>query len=781
MRYNGYIPSFHLVPSEQKMTPEWFDSAMRVCWYHGNVKGLLDHKDCREIEGYAIGNYSMTPYRKMFKSERNKINAAANNNPDHFLNNPDIPVDGFVQTPLINVKLNSARALVGKIPLEVEVKAQDPLAIRKKEEDIQFIRQKPVLEAQLNEVSERIGMGKVDLGTTKHSAERYSDSPYGLDLNEPDELEVFDGLLYNLGVEAALQSGVEQFGEIKNLKQIKDLEIRDQFYYGVSSHFAFTSDITGLPDVEYCYPGDVRVPYSNLQDYGDNPFRFFEKRATVLELLNYSNDLCKDDLYDLMNAPVTGYCACNKRDNIKEGDFNSCKVDLVLCMIKSVDFVGIAPLNAKSRFTQIITNPDEAAKCTTKVYGQNTYYAWWLKNTKYYFGIGKLDFAHREQGQESFQGFPINIYKSQEKSAVELSIGENKKAQIADIKMQHAIIMSLPAGRYIDLKFLRGALTGLVQEGGEGGQKWTMETLLGLALEKNTMIGDTEGFDGKNDGQFKPVIDIPGGLKSEIIGYMQVIADANTKISQYTGINENLIGQKTEELVRNNQAAINAGLTALQYVQDAIAAQYQKLFTNWANAIRACIEKGGKPKEAIVNLIGSKQANLIDALNDIPLHTMGIKVSLVQDNDWKARFNAELNKNVINGVIDTVDVYMLESITRAKQRFGLLAVKIKQWKERVERQRQEDFANQQAMLQQQGANMTNAVREKTSGKIQEIYAQGDASAQIITLAAQLGLQDKQQDFLGKKLLQQDRGIDQLNKSIKTLETKQNLEQQEPLI
>lgn len=774
MAYTNYLPNFHSYNAEKKLTPEWFHEAINVCWYNSNCRGLLDHKNVSEITGYAVGDYSMLPYRKMFKSERNIINNL-NKNQDHFLNNPDMPIDGFVQTPLINVKLNSARALVGKIRLDVEVKAQDPLAIRKKEQDINFILKKPKLEEELNAVAEQMGIDKVDLGTTVHSAERYSDSPYGLDLNEPDELTVFDGLLYNLGVEAGLQSAVEAFSELKNIKQIKDLEIKDQFYYGVSSHFAFESAITGLPDAEYCYPGDVICPYSDLPDYSDNPFRFFRKRPTVLELLNYSKDICENDLWSIMNEPTYGYCDCNKREKIHQNDFNKFRVELVLCMIKTVDFVGVAPINKKSRFNYIVTDPEEAQKCSTKIYAQNTYYAWWLKNTKYYFGIDKLGFSHREQGQESYQSFPLNIFKSQDKSAVELSIGENKKAQIADIKMQHAILMSLPAGRYIDLKFLRGALGGLTDEG----TKWTMNDLLTLALERNTLIGDTQDFDEtKNGGQFKPIIDIPGGLKTEIIGYMQVIADANAKISTYTGINENLIGQKTEELVRNNQAAINAGLTALQYVQDAIAAQYQKLFTNWANVIRQCIERGGKSKQAIVNLIGSKQVNLIDSLEDLPLHTMGIKVQLLQDQNWEARFNQELTKNEINGVIDTIDVYMLEGITSPKQRFGLLAVKIKQWKKRMERQRQEDFANQQAMIRQQGENVQAAVQAKGAMETQKIYAQGDVNAHILQLASQLGIQASQLQFLGKKALQQDRGNDQLDKSLKTLETKQTLKNQE---
>src|SRR5690606_27459616 len=172
--------------------------------------------------------------------------------------------------------------------------------------------------------------GKVDIGTTKNSAVPFSDSPYGLDLNEPDELQVFVDLLYNLGVEAALETVSQQFWELKNGDQVKSLEIRDQLWYGVSSHFAFESGLTSLPDLEYVFPGDIIVPDSDLPDFNDNSVRYFTKRVTALELMNYfGNEICsEDDLDKIMNDAKTGYCACNKRNTVNRNDFGSCKVEI---------------------------------------------------------------------------------------------------------------------------------------------------------------------------------------------------------------------------------------------------------------------------------------------------------------------------------------------------------------------------------------------------------------------------------------------------------------------
>ena len=133
-------------------------------------------------------------------------------------------------------------------------------------------------------------IGKVDLGSTKHSAIPFSDSPYGLDLNEPDELQVFVDLLYNLSVEAAFETSLEQFQSIKNGLQIKLLEISDHFKYGVSVNMVFESTMTGLPDVKYIFPGALEVPYSKLPDYSDNTHRFMAERMSVLDMFNAFGD-----------------------------------------------------------------------------------------------------------------------------------------------------------------------------------------------------------------------------------------------------------------------------------------------------------------------------------------------------------------------------------------------------------------------------------------------------------------------------------------------------------
>lgn len=771
-----FIPSFHYLNPLEKVTGNKFALSV-INWYYYNTQNfsLLEGKNVRDIDGYSSGQFSLDEFKRMFKSEAKRLKE--NSNPNTINNFATAIRVDYTCLPMLAEKLNSAIAIIQKIPIEISCTAIDPLAIEKKQSDVNFLKNKPAIEADLQEVADRLNLGKVDLGATKHSAIEFSDSPFGLDLNNPEELDIFINILYALKIETAFETALEYFKELKKIDQLKLQEIKDQFRYGVSCHRAFQNSLTGLPDAEYVYPGDMLTPYSNLADYSDNSHRIIPSRITPIQLFDYfgSEIGSEKELEEIINAAKWGYCACNQINPVNRSNFDTFKVNLQYIEVKTIDWIGVQKANKKSKFQTFTTDP---AKATEKIWAQNTVGFWWLQNTEKVFGLHKLPFTQRTKGKESFQNFSTNIYKSQERSAVEQSIGENKKAQIADIKLQHAVIMSLPAGRYIDLRFLRSALGGLKDETND----WSMEKILNLAMEQNVVLGDTEDFDGKNDGQFKAVMDLPGGLKSEIVGYMSIIAAANINISRITGVNQQLTGASANEdgLVGLQKLLINASINALHYCNEAIEEQYKNLFSIWANVIQDAIEAGGKTKEAIINVIGAKKANIIDGLNDIRLHEIGVFIKIKQREEERQLFRNKLTQLEQAGVITSAYEFLILNTPNPKDQWAMLAVKEQQFKKEQAAIRQETYQNQQQLMQQQGQNMVQAENAATEGDLKKVYAKGQVEAQITQLAAQLGINELQLEGMIKKTINNDRNRAQTEKNIQTLTTKNNLQQQNVL-
>jgi len=769
----NFIPAFHKVPPAEKMKPKFCLDV--VNYYYRNTRNynLLWNKRVQEIDQYAAGEFDLTPFKRMFKSEQKKMQTLGATNPN-MVNVNDTTAIGFDYTclSLIPEKINSATAIIQKIPIEIKCNATDPLAIKKKQADINFLKNKAEIEMDLQPIADKLQLGEVDLGSTKNSAVEYSDSPFGLDLNDPDQLDIFVNLIYSLKIESSFETALTAFAELKNINQVKLLEIKDQMKYAISVNSAFENSLTGLPDAKYVYPGDIEVPWSELPDYSDRSHTIENIYCTPAQLWNYFGDEIghEDNLMEIMTENKFGYCACNNQPNINRGNLDTFKILLKKIEVISIDWVGID--KKKNSLTDDETQADE------KIWAQNTYSFYWLYNTDKIYGIERLPFSMRTKGKESYQNFSYNIYKSHEKGAVELCIGENKNAQIAYIKMTHALIKSLPPGRYIDMHFLSNAASSLKDEQNE----YTTQNLLNLAMEQNVIIGDTAGFEGKNDGQFKPVIDLAGGL-GNITGYLNIIASANINISRITGINDQLTGQSPnpDMLVGLQKLLINAGINSLQYGVDAIKQQYQRLYTIWANIIEEAIEHGGKPKEFIVNIIGNKKANIIDGLDDTSLHQIGIFVKVGQREEERARFDERFAMMIASGVISASDQFLIDSIDNIRDKFAVLAVKEERFKKEQAIIREQQFEQNQAIVAQQGQNQAQAQNLKTDGAIKEVYAKGDVQAKITQLANQLGISQAQLQGLIKKDLQTDRNNAQLNKSLETLNKKSELTQQESLI
>lgn len=306
---SNFIPALHFEPAEKKLTNEWWKKAVDYYWSNSNVRSLLDGKNIQEIEEYFTGDIDMKPFRGMYKSmkrkwEREQIQKAQGQS------RKDIDIDKIIfQTePLIPNKVNSAIAIIEKIPLEVVCTANDALAMKKKKEDIDFLKNKAKLEDDLQEFADEMGIGKVDLGSTKHSYTKFSNDPAGFDLSDPEQEKMFADLAYALRVEVANEKALQGIYDLKNIKNIRLLETVNHFKYGVSCNGAFQSSTTGLPDVRYIHPGSVYTQHSELPDYSDNTARFIAERMSVMDMFNmFGNDIKNEqDLWNIINGREKG-------------------------------------------------------------------------------------------------------------------------------------------------------------------------------------------------------------------------------------------------------------------------------------------------------------------------------------------------------------------------------------------------------------------------------------------------------------------------------------------
>ncbi len=769
-----FIPSFHFKAASEKLKPEWCREVVAYYNQTGNLRNLLFGKDIDEIEGYAKGKYDLEPFKKMFKSERDRQRqGGAPRDPRYSKSSPNDAIQ-WDCVPLIPPKLNAAVSLVQKIPIEITASCQDALAQKKKKSDLEFLKNKASMEAELQPLYDSMNLGPVDMGATQYSSIPFTAMPLDLDINNDEEFTLFADMIYNLAPESSFETVLQAYYDAKKISQIKLLEIRDQYKYGVSCHTAYGDKVTDLPTAEYIFPGDMNTDHSDLPDFSDNVIRMRDMQITPLQLLKYFPDeITKDKLNEIVNGKKNGYCHCNEKGTWDAGTWGTNKMSLKFIEVKSVDYV---PIGRKPKSNYLYLSNEETGE---KIWGQNTYVFYWLNNTEWFFGIDRLGYAHRAPGSEAYSLFMTNIYKSQDRSAVELCIGENKKATMADIKLQQSIIMSSPNGKVVDMKFIRNAIKGLKAENTE----YASADLLAMAIENNYHIIDTTGLEGRQADRSIPVQDLPGGLKEDILGYYRVNMEADRNINKYFGTNDQLMGQAAtpEGLVGLQKLMVNAAANQLHYAHEAIMSQSQSLFNIWAWHVKQIIEKGGAGKQALINIIGNRKVNIIDGMEDVPLHQIGIKITLGQREEERAQLKFRVQDLRQRGILNAADEYLIMYILNPKDAAWVIAVKENKAIKRQEQMQADAQAAQQQISQQQSEAMLQNTQQQLDGKIQQVQVQGEVDAKLMQLANQLGMSIDQFKNYQKLLLQNARIDKQKEKSLATIQAQKAYEAQQPLI
>lgn len=783
---SSFIPSLHFRPAKSKLTKEFCQDVINYYYYNNQLVNLLEGKDVDEIEQYTTGEIDMKPFMRMFRSLSKQLTAR---------NNPNISkrdLDAMVNTKLswndplalIPPKLDSAVAISQKQPMDITVTCQDPLAQKKKQEDLDFLKNKQKITDFMQPLYDSMALGKADLGGTKHSDVVWEALPLDLDVDDPAEFKVFAEVIYNLAPESAFEVILEHYKDVKKFQMLRYKETFDQFKFAISCNRCMDDKITELPNYEYLHPGQVRTSRSILPDFSDREFTVVDLMVTPMELLNYFPDEIPDlnALQKIVNGKaesgVSGstngyYAVWGGGGILPKENFSSYKMNLKYCEIKSPDYVLIGQ-RKNSRFTYIT---DDESKAVEKRWGQNTYRFYWLEKTELFFGIDRLGYAFRAPGQEVFSNFSINIIKTKEKSAVELSIRENKKALVADVKAMAELVAAQPDGYAVNAKAIRNFIASMVND--PDGEKYTVDKVMEEGKEKNIWPFEPSEFD-KGTGQGSlPVTKIKGGLSESFREYAGVVLMADQNIGKHMNINDQLTGQtpSPDMLIGLQKLLVNASINGLNYISEALLHQYKNVFNIWAYYIQQSLKKDGPAKEAITRVIGSRKIDLIKGLNEIPLHQMGAKISLGQREEERAIFKQSVMKAKDEKILNSLDVWMILNTPNPKDAMILLATKEAKFEKKQQQRQQALLDNQKDIAEQQGQNMVQNTAAQTDGKIKVVQASGEVEAQLLQLGAQLGLTKEKMTWMAKAQLQRERGQDQKEKNLETLGAKNAIENQ----
>lgn len=752
----------------------WYRKVANLVVTNGGCRSLLQGKNVQEIDNYANGIINMKPFEKAFKSRQRELtNQQKNGETSNF----DTPDNIFIPLPLIVVKYNTAVEIVSKTGFDIAVKATDAAAQRKRDRDIKYLKARPKVQAIEQDIADMLDQGETEAAGTENSSMEFKEPPFGLDLNNPSDLKLMN-MIYKLRAEASYEFALDKIYEFKRIDEVDYLETKDDFRFGVRSNNVLINGTTSIPEVEYLYPGNVFVPRSFYPDHRDIPYGYIVHNMTIQELGdNFGNDFGNVPLSVVINGEgkVTAGSYIDGNNNgraIQQSEFDTHKIEVYEVQFRTIDHMPVV----KDENDNYILSKEESDE---NVFGQNTVKFFWIKGTNYFFKKEKLGFAYRKSGQDAFTNFTWNIYKCQEKSAVEHCIGENRAAQIAYIKMLYAVVKSAPNGKYIDLAYINNAVEQMdFNDGGSAPEK--AKELIDLAIEHNIMIGSSAGFDGQAQGQFLPFREIAGGLKGDIEGFMRVMINASVNISRFTGINDELAGLNNNPDLLNGarQMNITQGMNAINYSYRAKQSNYSAVFNVISWYIKDAIESGGLKKKAFEEFIGTDRVNNISDFGTIKGHTFYNKISLGMRQEEMQSLNENIQRLEQLGKLSRMDRLIIDQTKNLKEAGELLATAEFKKEKQMQANQEAQMQNQQQLEQMRTQGLGQIEQLKTEGKIQQIGAQANASATLMQLSAKIGLTEEQTRAVLKNQLQDRRLQAQQYKADSTLQAKKELKQQD---
>jgi hypothetical protein len=762
---------------------DWILRAVRNNYEFGGAKSLLDGKNVNEIKKYAAGDHDMAEFMAMFPDPPKKRTEATATIIDKRIAKRmgiDFKPLGILQQPL-----SAAIAVLQKQLTYVNFEAIDATANANRQMDLDRVRNRPLFERAISPAKNVLGMPLNPVGTEFNSP-TVDIASVDLDPQKEDELNLWADLFYKLRPETAFEVAIDALMYWNNFKMKSDLCKRDDVYYGVRSSRNFISDITGLPQFDYVFPGHVFVPNSELPDFSDVPFKYIEKSYDVEGLLNIIGKESIDA--SLIHGLHEDYWRAAGYSKAKWANATETQkragVPVVYMEFKSFDVMRVERKRTRSGRLHVEVVPFDYKQNGKKndpndevvnKWPQQTYYAYWIPGTDHILKSGKVLGSFRAKGKESVSRFTIQVFKSKEKSDVELCIPLVKDAQRAYIKLQQAIIMSKPRGQYVDMKFIRNAAESLAES-----MNLSVETLYTLFAQHNILIGDSEGMDGANEGNFKPFQDIPGGLTADVNSYWTVIAQARGQIDSITGFNNALTGQtpNPDQLVGLQKLLLQSAMNSLHYSQKAHRHQTEQMLQGWTPMIQFICRKenrGSEARKALENIIGARKIDVLNDMDSLPAHLFGLRVEDAPNEEAQAELKDIMMQLLRTGGLEFSDYFAIRRILNFKDAQQLLVIKEKKRKAEMRAAQQENNA---AMLQAEQMRSNTRLQEKTisaQGEIQEEQVKAESNHALFDKKAALELQLKQIDAqieVNKKAMQGDQQRDKLF-------TKHNLDLQKP--
>lgn len=752
-----------------------------------------------------VSQIRMQSYRSLydpFKAKKYRDIILSNQNLDYvkrmFKKPEKLEEDGF-EFISISVMEKIKNILIGeKLQAEIKayVNAKDPSMERMKKEDKNLLKNKRLIEGQVNSLKKDLGLPPEKITNDDFNGNYDQFDQMGMDETDDSQIENFFETFYQLDIEADLQKWVNHIFSVNEIDQYTNDFVIDIMAIKTIAIQQYINQINGCTEVRRLNPedvfiikgqnkinqkGDVAVGYYEEVTVGEfikrcgSNFDFFTQFKRIFDSIFYNTGL---RITGAMLSPfqLTGNYS-SSGDDICIGDPEAtCSYQTLMNYKVKLGYIEVKSVDAKrfKKFTSLSGNEKvyeiDPLKKDSKDYEsinfntqERTYKCNFLATSlmdQYVYNHGLVFHQDVDGVEDQYSNFTIKYIQFDGKTIAQIAEAYIKLAQEAFTKLRFLLRRAMPDGRSYNaeaMKDLTKILTG--KEGTAVSIATTFEMLDNSINELFVPPRNRDGSLGNIQGGVNH--DIKRSLDTKFKSYVEIISWAVSMIKQDIGITDlrNADEPKTNDVNKLEQSALSKSTNATYYIDYMLDYAYKNTaITNISFLQDILLYKDRVAYKYVQNVLGEEGCKRLLSLPKLSVHRMDIFVTSFANYMDRVRVLKDTQTAFEKGLIDYQTKMLVDSIDDFRKAQKVL---IHQEEKRIRDLQKEQKAKNDFEIKlddHKTKNQLLLIDRKGSWELKkgQAQAQGYIDASEVNAKVKLGIEDKKgENEKNKKVLENE--------------------------
>lgn len=707
---------FNIIDPSLK-TEEWGLRMVRYLTY--NSQSLVWDRNVYELRAWENSSYPLEEFKRPYLHLiSNKEGGTAT--PEDAQTNFKID---FTRLGLFEITKNVLGGEIDKHAINIDANCFDPTIVAKKEDEIQLLENKRVIEATTNSLYRDIGIPTdYKVGNQGEFESNMDDfESMGLNSNRPEDIQFFATTFYRHKLEIYSSDFINYLNKLNELNEIQKNHINDMISLKAIAMQTYYNTSTGLPSTKYLRPESIRFTgVTTRNDQNDAISKMWQQPMIVGDFLKLigDEDLTEKDYNDILKYAYIGPGSAPSY----QGELFPNGVDFSMTPeVKN----GCCSVFAFLQFTINVGYVEWKTTDRNEIgrYFQKTMKAYFINNLTIpykLFKFGYLNVMSREGYESELSCFSIQTYRISGPSMLEISIPYFKMIVTTWFKLQWFILSAKPSGYSYEINSLRRVAQEVISNSGDMNDVIALMKMFKESPDSLYSNGD-ENSEIRVGGNGLPYQERKNGLDPSTEKFIQLIAWCKAQIREETGINAARIAQSpaAEEAYKKTQLIFDQSENATEYINSALDSLYSGSAYRIFFIIQAITEFDLFGKEQLEKIFGDKYIWAVKHMKKIPIQYFGITFKRF----LREREREEIRKFTNDAVLKKEIPVEVASLINDVDSWQKAAAVLTYYKERTRKQ----LLQEQLRLQQAAQQAQQAAQQ---GKMQEIQLQGQIDLAI---------------------------------------------------